>query len=92
MREGEPARLPHIMPESGKNENEEDLEMRRSNWKTKVLVALAVALGIAAGALVATISREAIGGFATPLALLAGGLVALAAVYVGAGVLGIGGD
>lgn len=66
--------------------------MRRSNWKTKVLVALAVALGIAAGALVATISREAIGGFATPLAFLAGGLVALAAVYVGAGVLGIGGD
>ena len=66
--------------------------MRRSNWKTKVLVVLAVALGVAAGVLVRTIALGAIGASATPLAFLAGGLVALAAVYVGAGVLRIGGD
>ena len=68
------------------------MEMRRSNWKTKVLVVLAVALGVAAGVLVRTIALGALGAYATPLAFLAGGLVALAAVYVGAGVLRIGGD
>ena len=68
------------------------MEMRRSNWKTKVLVVLAVALGVAAGVLVRTIAQGAIGAYATPLAFLAGGLVALAAVYVGAGIMGIGGD
>lgn len=66
--------------------------MRRSNWKAKALVVMAVCVGLAAGALAAALVPEAYEAFKGVLAVCVGGLSTIAAVYAGAKMLRIGGD